>query len=175
MGQCESAVFHIIPDLQLRYREESSACSTGVGYCNLLFLLTIHLSLPLRTLSLQMLSVLECGFSPCDRYIQTSSPSGLRYPDPCSCALVSVPNTSLGSVYLSKLLNINPHLHIAHPLGCVFLDSSTEILESHLISLFVMQEATPYKQETAVAFGFFLLPDHTLRNHCGRIKHVGLS
>lgn len=36
----------------------------------------------------------------------------------------------------------------------MFLDSSTELPESHLISPFALQEAMPYKQRTAGAFDF---------------------
>lgn len=67
------------PYLQLRYGEESSACSTGRGYCDLLFLLAVRFPLPLRSLSRQMLSMPERGFALCDHYSQTSSPSGLDY------------------------------------------------------------------------------------------------
>lgn len=62
VSQCQSAVFHIIPAPQLQLGEESSACSTGWGYCNLLILLAVCLLLPQRSLSPQMLSMLECGF-----------------------------------------------------------------------------------------------------------------
>lgn len=74
VSQCQSAVFHIIPGPQLQLGEESSACSTGWGYYNLLFLLAACLLLPQRSLSPQMLSMLECGFVFCDHSIQTLSP-----------------------------------------------------------------------------------------------------
>lgn len=79
VSQCQSAVFHIIPGPQLQLGEESSACSTGWGYYNLLFLLAACLLLLQRSLSPQMLSMLECGLVFCDHSVQTPSPSGLDY------------------------------------------------------------------------------------------------
>lgn len=79
VSQCQPAVFHIIPGPQLQLGEESSACSTGWGYCYLLFLLAVCLLLPQRSLSPQTLSMLECEFAFCDHSIQTFSPSCLDY------------------------------------------------------------------------------------------------
>lgn len=79
VSQCQSAVFHIIPGPQLQLGEESSARSTGWGHCNLLFLLAVCLLLPQRSLSPQMLSMLEWGFVFCDHPIQTPSSSVLDY------------------------------------------------------------------------------------------------
>lgn len=75
-------------------------CRTGQGYSDLLFLLAVHLLLPTRSLSLQMLSMLECRFALCDHYSEISSPSGLYY-----WALVSVPNSPLGSFYSQNLIS----------------------------------------------------------------------
>lgn len=81
VSQCQSAVFHIIPGPHLQLGEESSACSTGWGHCNLLFLLVdcSCLLLPQRPFSPQMLFMLECGFVFCDHPIEAPSPSGLDY------------------------------------------------------------------------------------------------
>lgn len=122
-----------------------------------------------RSCSLQIHSMLECGFCSLQFLMSKPLPQAWMFNTPdLESDLAHLWGWS--ALYTWFLLKISSHLHVAHPSGCTLLDSTTKLSRSHLIHPLGLQEAVPYKWRADNAITFLLFQISFWADHYGRKK-----